>query len=111
MGGIPFQPLHDGGGDLGLGLRLELGGGFRAKGSFVEFAKDLIDRMHSWYTEDDAGFPLHPMAREQGSIAFHDSLIVLKKQIKQPPISITSQNGKIGGSRKILEVRGRKSIF
>ena len=51
------------------------------------------------------------MARELGSIAFHDSLIVLKKQIKQPPISITSQNGKIGGSRKILEVRGRKSIF
>lgn len=87
------------------------GGGFRAKGSFVEFAKDLVDRMHSWYTEDDAGFPLHPMARELGSVTFHDSLIVLKKQIKQPPISITSQHGKIGGSRRILEVRGRKSIF
>lgn len=87
------------------------GGGFRAKGSFIEFAKDLIDRMHSWYTEDDAGFPLHPMASELGSIAFHDSLVILQKQKKNAPVSITSQHGKVTGSRKILEVRGRKSIF
>lgn len=87
------------------------GGGFRAAGSFIEFAKDLIDRMHSWYTEDDAGFPLHPLARELGGIRFYDSLVVFEKQIKEPPISITAQNGHTSSSRKILEVRGRRSIF
>lgn len=87
------------------------GGGLRAPGSFVEYAKDLIDRMHSWYTEDDAGFPLHPMARELGSVSFHDSLVVLRKSLKEPPLAIVSQNGKVTGSRRMLEVRGRKSVF
>jgi hypothetical protein len=87
------------------------GGGFRAPGSFIEFAKDLIDRMHSWYTEDDVGFPLHPLAREIGGIRFHDSLVVIEKRLKDAPIAITVQNGRIGRSRRMLEVRGRKSIF
>lgn len=87
------------------------GGGLRASGSFVEFAKDLIDRMHSWYTEDDAGFPLHPMARELGGITFHDSLVILQKRIKDAPVAITSTNGNITRSRRMLQVRGRKSIF
>ncbi len=87
------------------------GGGFRAPGSFVEFAKDLIDRMHSWYTEDDDGFPLHPMARELGGITFHDSLVILRKQCREAPVAITSTNGSITRSQRILQVRGRRSIF
>lgn len=87
------------------------GGGLRSSASFVEFCKMLVDLMHSWYTEDDAAFPLHPLARELGSIQFHDSLVVIRKQIKQPPVALTSTHGKVTASRRILEVRGRKSIF
>jgi hypothetical protein len=87
------------------------GGGFREPASFIEFAKDLIDRMHSWYTEDDAGFPLHPLAREIGGIRFHDSLVVIEKRVKEAPVSITAQNGRVARSRRMLELRGRRSIF
>jgi hypothetical protein len=87
------------------------GGGFREPASFIEFAKDLIDRMHSWYTEDDTGFPLHPLAREIGGIRFYDSLVVIEKRLKEPPVAITAANGEIRRSRRILEVRGRRSIF
>lgn len=87
------------------------GGGFREPRSFIEFAKDLIDRMHSWYTEDDIGFPLHPMAREIGGIRFHDSMVVIEKRLKEPPVAITAANGQTNRSRRMLEVRGRRSIF
>ena len=87
------------------------GGGFREPASFIEFAKDLIDQMHSWYTEDDAGFPLHPMAREIGGIRFHDSMVVIEKRLKEPPVSITAQGGVTQRSRRMLEIRGRRSIF
>jgi hypothetical protein len=87
------------------------GGGHKAPGSFIEFAKDLIDKMHSWYTEDDIGFPLHQFAREIGSVQFYDSLVVISKELKQPPIAITSQNGIVSKSDKMLRVRGRTSIF
>jgi len=87
------------------------GGGFRAPESFVEFVKDLIDRMHSWYTEDDAGFPLHPLAREIGGIRFYDSMVVIEKRLKAPPVAITAADGQITRSRRMLQVRGRRSIF
>lgn len=87
------------------------GGGLRAPASFIEFAKTLIDQMHSWYTEDDAAFPLHPLAREIGSIQFHDSLVIIEKRLKDAPVSIVATNGQTTRSRRILEVRGRRSIF
>lgn len=87
------------------------GGGFREPASFVEYAKVLIDRMPSWYTEDDAGFPLHPLAREIGGIRFHDSLVVIEKRLKEAPMAITATNGQVTQSRRILEIRGRRSIF
>jgi hypothetical protein len=87
------------------------GGGHRAPGSFIEFAKDLVDKMHSWYTEDDAQFPLHSLAAEIGSIQFFDSMVVVEKHLKPAPMSISSQNGRVTQSRRILELRGRKSIF
>jgi hypothetical protein len=87
------------------------GGGFGEPASFIEFAKDLIDRMHSWYTEDDTGFPLHPMAREIGGIRFYDSLVVIEKRVKEAPVALTARNGRVGRSRRMLQVRGRRSIF
>ena len=87
------------------------GGGHKAQGSFIEFAKDLIDKMHSWYTEDDAGFPLHPLAAQIGGIQFFDSLVMIRKELKKPPFAVTSQHGRVGASDKILKVRGRVSIF
>jgi hypothetical protein len=87
------------------------GGGHKSKGSFIELAKDMIDKMHSWYTDDDANFPLHPLAAQIGGIAFYDSLIIIRKQLKKPPFAVTSRNGVVGTSDKILKVRGRVSIF
>lgn len=87
------------------------GGGHRAPDSFMEFAKKLIDHMHSWYTEDDEGFPLHPMAREIGEIRFYDSLVVVEKRLKEPPVALMARNGQINRSRAMLELRGRRSIF
>ncbi len=88
------------------------GGGFREKNSFIEFSKDLVDRLHSWYTDQDDIFPFHPIARELASVQFYDSMVIFEKKIKQePPKTITSTNGVIKESHRILNVRGRKSIF
>ena len=88
------------------------GGGFRDKNSFIEFAKDLVDRFHSWYTDQDDIFPFHPIAKELASVQFYDSMVIFEKSIKQePPKTVTSTNGTIKESRKVVEMRGRKSIF
>jgi Methyltransferase domain len=87
------------------------GGGHKSPGSFIEFAKDLVDKMHSWYTEDDEAFPLDPMASELGGIQFFDSMIIFRKELKEPPFTVTSTNGQLRRSDLARTIRGRKSIF
>ncbi len=87
------------------------GGGYKAPKSFMEYCKSLIDQMHSWYTDQDDIFPLSPWARQLGMISFYDSMIVIKKQHHDAPVSIASENGKMSASRAMLSVRDRKSIF
>jgi hypothetical protein len=88
------------------------GGGFRAQKSFIEFSKDLVDRMHSWYTDQDELFPFHPIAEKLSSVQFYDSMVVFEETLKlEPPKTIVARNGVVTESRKILEVRKRKSVF
>ncbi|MBC6437049.1 MAG: class I SAM-dependent methyltransferase [Rhodobacteraceae bacterium] len=88
------------------------GGGFRNEASFIEYAKRLVDKLHSWYTDQDEIFPYHEIARELNAVRFYDSIVVLEKLLKtEPPVSVASQDGRITRSRKALEVRGRTSIF
>jgi hypothetical protein len=88
------------------------GGGYRNEASFIEFAKRKVDAMHSWYTDQDALFPFDPIAKELAGVRFYDSIVALEKRVQaEPPVSITSRNGEVKGSRKALQVRGRTSIF
>ncbi len=88
------------------------GGGFRNEASFIEYSKRIIDRMHSWYTDQDAMFPFDPIAREVYGIRFYDSIVAVEKRTeKDAPISLTIQNGQVQGSRRALTVRDRVSVF
>ena len=88
------------------------GGGHKAPQSFIEFAKNAVDIMHSWYTEDDASFPVHGQAGALESVRFYDSITVLEKRIRSdPPTSFVAENGEVRYSRKALQVRGRTSVF
>ena len=88
------------------------GGGYRNEASFIEYAKRLIDTMHSWYTDQDALFPFQEMAKELNSVRFYDSIVAVEKlQQQEPPTSVVSTNGQVKASRKALQIRGRKSVF
>jgi len=86
--------------DTHTSYRPGFGGGFRAPESFIEFAKDLIDRMHSWYTDDDAGFPparLSDRARRDEAL--------------QPEIRrVFEENYQVYGVRKVWRQLRREGI-
>ena len=88
------------------------GGGYRNEDSFIEYSKRMIDRMHSWWTDQDDLFPYDPFAKEINGIRFYDSIVALTKKIKKPmPLAITSKNGQIAASRNAFKIRDRRSIF
>jgi hypothetical protein len=57
-------------------------GGYRRKGSGIEFIKEMIDDMHAWYHNKSTMTP----AKEQiGAIHVYDSVVVIEKRKIKPP--------------------------
>jgi hypothetical protein len=72
----------------------------------------LVDRLHSWYRDQDDIFSFHPMTLELSSIQFYDSIVVFEKNLKkEAPKTVMSRNGVITESRKVVQARNRRSIF
>ncbi|GAB6843408.1 hypothetical protein JCM2811A_24100 [Methylorubrum rhodinum] len=68
----------------------DLGGGLRAPGAFMEYAKRLLDRLHARYVLDPDPFPRDPgFADATQGIAFHDSMVVFERRRKPPPRALT----------------------
>jgi Methyltransferase domain len=63
----------------------EFGGGLRREGTFLEWAKSLIDEMnaHHWSTDMDLG----PIARRLQGLHAYDSVVVLDVGTVHPPFS------------------------
>jgi hypothetical protein len=62
----------------------DCGGGYLRPGTFIEFAKDMIDRINAWHTRDPA---LHPDYRSRTVAGMHvyDSIVVLDMEARGEP--------------------------
>jgi hypothetical protein len=63
---------------------LEWGGGNRRAGTFIEFSKRLIDKMHAWHSEE-RGLKVDDFTRTTGSMHYYDSILVIEKQLREKP--------------------------
>jgi hypothetical protein len=60
-------------------------GGYRRKGTGIEFIKEMIDDMHAWYHGKATRTPAQ---HHIGAIHVYDSLVVIEKRDIKPPRSI-----------------------
>lgn len=65
--------------------RRTYGGGYRRRASFIEFAKDLVDGMHSWYYWRPPPRRARFAATSIESICFHDSMVFIRKRVHGRP--------------------------
>jgi cephalosporin hydroxylase len=63
----------------------DYGGGYRKPGTFIEYAKDLIDRMNAWHSEDSGSLEIDRYTRSVAGIHFYDSIVVFDKDTVTPP--------------------------
>lgn len=87
-----FPALSDGGvylcEDTHTSYFPSYGGGLRQPGSFHEYVKGLIDDMHAWYHAPAHSLDDAWMARNLYSIAVYDSMVVMEKRRKNPPLAL-----------------------
>lgn len=66
------------------------GGGLRRRGTYIEYAKGLIDALHAWHAES-ARLPVSEFTRSVHGVHFYDSVVVIEKRPMPAP-----QNEKTG---------------
>jgi hypothetical protein len=65
--------------DLHTSYWAEYGGGYRKSGTFIEFAKGLIDQLHAWHAEEGSGLIVDEFSRSIRGMHVYDSVIVFDK--------------------------------
>jgi len=89
---ILFPLLSDGGiymiEDTHTSYWRSFAGGYRRRGTAIEFAKQIVDDLHGWYHHRAP----QTQARDQvGAVHFHDSIIVVEKQVRSRPEHVIVQ--------------------
>lgn len=60
-------------------------GGHRRRGTFIEYAKTLIDAMHAWHSRSKA-LQVSDFTRSAHGLHFYDSVLVIEKRPIQTPV-------------------------
>lgn len=73
--------------DLHTSYHADWGGGARRPGTFIEFAKTLIDQLHAWYGPP-AGLQADEITRTAFGLHFYDSIFVVEKREVTAPLQL-----------------------
>jgi hypothetical protein len=61
------------------------GGGYKARQSFIEYTKNLIDQLHAWHSEDPDRLQVTDFTRSTHAIHYYDGIVVLEKRDMSVP--------------------------
>jgi cephalosporin hydroxylase len=71
--------------DLHTSYWERFGGGYKRPGTFIEYAKDVIDQQNAWYTEDRDALVETALTTSVGGLHVYDSVIVFDKATRSAP--------------------------
>ena len=78
--------------DLHTSYWEKYGGGYKRPGTFIEYAKDLIDQQHAWHSKEKDKFDVDDYSRTIGGMHVYGSIIVFDKaQVPRPTHRKTGQ--------------------
>jgi len=76
--------------DIHTSFMPDFGGGYRREGTFIEYGKALVDRLHGLYSQDQPALSGDEFARTTYALHFYDSILVIEKSPRaQPQVSTT----------------------
>lgn len=76
--------------DLHTSYWSDYGGGYKRPGTFIEYAKDLVDQQHAWHSHDETVLAPDEYTRSIRGMHVYDSVIVFDKgTVAQPSNEMT----------------------
>lgn len=75
--------------DLHTCYWIDYGGGYKRRGSFIEYSKNIIDYLHAWHSKQ-SWFKVNKFTKTIHSIHYYDSILFIEKRPVSPPVSLSS---------------------
>ncbi len=73
--------------DLHTSYWLSHGGGYKRRGTFIEFSKNLVDYLHGWHSVQK-NLKVNKFTRSVYGLHYYDSILVIEKKEIQKPYSL-----------------------
>jgi cephalosporin hydroxylase len=78
----------------------DYGGGWKKSGTFIEFAKNLIDELHAFHlTEKDNSST--DFTKTANSVHFYDGIVLIEKKRREPILALIAGEGNVYGNQTI----------
>lgn len=71
--------------DLHTSYWKDFGGGYKKSGTFIEYAKNLIDQLNAWHSHDQKKLKVDEFTKTTHSMHFYDSIVVFEKRKMDQP--------------------------
>ena len=82
----------------------EFDGGYKRRGTFIEYSKDFVDYINAWHSLQTSRFSVTEFTRTVHSLHYYDSILVIEKRIIEKPTRVQT------GARTI-SVSYKKSVY
>lgn len=70
--------------DLHTSYWMRYGGGYKRRGTFIEYSKNFIDQLNAWHSEEKS-LKVDSFTRSAHSLHYYDSMLVIeKREMKEP---------------------------
>lgn len=96
--------------DVHTSYWLKFGGGYKRSGTFIEYAKNIIDKINAYHSEQTYQLNVDDFTRSINSIHFYDSIVVIEKCQRQKPFHLKTGNVLIEHESKVKSPI-KKEIF
>ncbi len=70
--------------DLHTSYWLEFGGGYKRKGTFIEYTKKFVDFLNAYHSEQQS-FKINQFTKSVDSLHYYDSILVIEKGKREKP--------------------------
>jgi 23S rRNA U2552 (ribose-2'-O)-methylase RlmE/FtsJ len=71
--------------DLHTSYWEEYGGGYKKKGTFIEYSKNFIDYINAWHSHSREVFDVNDFTKTANSLHYYDSILVIEKKKRNEP--------------------------
>ena len=77
---------------------LVFGGGYKRRGTFIEYSKNFIDMLNAFHTEQSK-YKINNFTKSVNSIHYYDSVLVIEKRKREKPKNVVSGIISFGGDK------------